>query len=529
MTRAEKLSLLPTCALALAAALAYAIDLGGFGIAPLSVLLLSVAAASLLVWSVPASQQDASGDTIAWAGVVLFVLAAVARLGWPSLLPPGRGPDLTHHLLLVDYLEQHGQLVHDRALDGSMGEMAHYTPGAHLLAVLIGKWLGLDGVRTFFPLLAVCTALTAGYVVLIARRLRLPVSYGVVAVVLLFLPAQYFYGAFTHDGFLAQTAATFFAVAAWWALVAWDQERSLVLSITISILLVGVFLTWPIFVGPLAVVVAAMMIDGPVGQSRTGRLAIVLLPLLVVASTHIVGRWGWLAIVRTSGAVLEPGLSSLGWLLPLLTVIGLAISMRDRRARVSVILLMVIAVQTVTLFVLAMSRGASTPYMAFKMVYLAIYPAAVIAAVALSKADAKGVVGWLVAALLVLTAVPPAMTAPRAVPVVDLDLYQAGKWVRANVGQSCIDYLVADAETAYWLHLAVLGNPRSSARMEEIDHYEPNAAMAPWIAAAGRNYAIASLPLLPGEVRSRVEIVRTFGLAAVIRRPGAPDCPQAGS
>ena len=76
-----------------------------------------------------------------------------------------------------------------------------------------------------------------------------------------------------------------------------------------------------------------------------------------------------------------------------------------------------------------------------------------------------------------------------------------------NGGATCSDYLVADAETAYWLHLAVLGNPRSSERMRELDRYEPRAAMAPWITAEGRRYAIADLRLLPDEVRSRVQIV----------------------
>ena len=61
-----------------------------------------------------------------------------------------------------------------------------------------------------------------------------------------------------------------------------------------------------------------------------------------------------------------------------------------------------------------------------------------------------------------------------------------GKWLRANGGAACADYLVADAETAYWLHLAVLGNPRSSERMREIDRYDPRAAVAPWITAEGR-------------------------------------------
>jgi hypothetical protein len=132
--------------------------------------------------------------------------------------------------------------------------------------------------------------------------------------------------------------------------------------------------------------------------------------------------------------------------------------------------------------------------------------------------------GWMLASVLVVAAVRPALTVPRALPVVDLDLYDAGKWVRANVGQTCVDYLVRDAETAYWLHLAVLGNPRSTARMEEIDRYEPRAAMGPWLATEGRGYAIADARVLPDEVRSRVEIDQQFGNALVIKRPGAVTC-----
>ena len=94
-------------------------------------------------------------------------------MSWPSLVPPGRGPDLTHHLLLVDYIQQNGHLVHDRSLDGAMGEMAHYTPAAHLLAVIAGAVFGVDGLRAFFPMAVVCAALTAGFVFLIARRIGL--------------------------------------------------------------------------------------------------------------------------------------------------------------------------------------------------------------------------------------------------------------------------------------------------------------------------------------------------------------------
>jgi hypothetical protein len=116
------------------------------------------------------------------------------------------------------------------------------------------------------------------------------------------------------------------------------------------------------------------------------------------------------------------------------------------------------------------------------------------------------------------------LAAPRSIPVVDLDLNAAGQWLRSNGGAACADYLVADAETAYWLHLAVLGNARSGDRMRELDRYDPRAAVAPWITGEGRSYAVADLRLLPDEVRSRVEVRKQFGSAAVIARPGTQHC-----
>lgn len=529
MTRAETLPVFLTSALALAAASGYVLDLAGFGVPPVPVLLVSITGSVAHLWFAGSGRKSAI-DLVAWVGVVSFVAAALLRVAWPALLPPGRGPDLAHHLLLVDYIEHTGHLVHDRSLEGAMGEMAHYTPGAHLLAVLAGSWFGVDGLRAFYPLLVLCAALTAGFGFLIARRVLLPVPYAIASVILLFLPSQYFHGGFTHDSFLAQAVATLFAVAAWWALVVWDEERSRSAAISFSMFLVATFLTWPVFAGPLLIVFVA------IARSTTPTLLIGLGPLLAVVLIHSAGRWGWLGMVRTSGAVLRPGLDSVGWLLPLLTLIGLPIGVQNRRARVTIVLLLIIVLQAITLFVIAKSQGADTPYMAFKMVYLAIYPAAVLAAVAIAtlgralrrrsperdmlapSREHVELKGWFIAAALFLTAARPALMAPRPVPIVSLDLYDAGKWTRANIGQTCVDYLVGEAETAYWLHLAVLGNPRGSERMLEMERYQPRAAVGPWITAEGRSYAIADLRLLPDEVRSRVDIVRTFGTAAVIKR-----------
>jgi hypothetical protein len=264
-------------------------------------------------------------------------------------------------------------------------------------------------------------------------------------------------------------------------------------------------------------------------QPRLQHLAIVIAPLLVIFLVHSWHRWGWMAIVRTSGAVLHPSLESLSWLLPLTAALGiyLALAAGDRRPRVTLVLLLVIVIQAITLFAIAKAQGATTPYMAFKMVYLAIYPLAIFGAYGMTltrgstSTVAHEALGWVLAGLIFFVAVPEALNAPRSIPVVNLDLYDAGQWLRANQGATCADYLVADAETAYWLHLAVLGNPRSGERMVELDRYEPRAAIAPWITSAGRHYAIADLRLLPDEVRSRVDIAALFGSAAVIKRRDA--------
>ena len=515
-----------TAWLALAAVVAYAIDAIGFGVQPWAAAPIALALTGAIALVVPRRHDLAAADLLSWFAIVAFVAASLLRLSWPTLVPPGRGPDLTHHLLLVDYIEQTGHLVHDRALEGAMGEMAHYTPGAHLLAVMAGKWFGSDGLHAFFPLVAICAALTTGFVLLIARRLGLPLPFAIAAVLLLFLPSPYFFGGFTHDAYLGQTVSMVFAVAAWWALMAWDDRPSAGLAAILAVFFAGVFLAWPVWLGPPLLVFLALLLRGDLPtRDRLRHLAIAVGPLAVLAIVHAAGRWGWVGIVRGSGAVLRPSAETLGWLFPLLALTGVFVALADRRARVTLALLLVIALQALTLYIAAASQGADTPYMSLKMGYLAIYPMAILGAMALAMlVRSHEIAGWLVAAVLMMASVRPVLAAPRPIPVVASDLQAAGKWLRAHNASSCTDYLVADAETAYWLHLAVLGNPRSAARMTEVDRYEPRAAVGPWITGDGRAYAIADLRLLPDEVRSRVELIAQFGNAAVIKRPGAVTC-----
>lgn len=525
LTSAELSAAGVTLVLGLWPLVAYVLDAAGFGVMPAASLAIAAAVGGLVVWRNSRDSTRSWPDLLTWIGIVGFVIAMVVRLSWPALVPPGRGPDLTHHLLLVDYIEQTGHLVHDRSLDGAMGEMAHYTPASHLLAVMAGRLFGADGVRAFYPIVSLSAALAAGFVFLMARRLRMPIPFALSAALLLFLPAPYFLGAFTHDAFLAQTVATLFAVAMWWAMTAWHERPSSAAAWMIALFLAAIFLSWPVFLGPPLVVFAALLLSSdqpvPVKQRQFGIVAVSLLAIFLV---HSWDRWGWMVIVRTSGAVMHPSMATLGWALPVVATLGALAAFADPRARITIIFLFVIALQSLTLFVVAKAQGADTPYMALKMIYLAVYPMAVLGALGfvrlLGRSRISDTVGWGLAAVL-LIAVRPAFTEPRTIPVVDLDLYQAGKSLRSQGVAACVDYLVSDAETAYWLHLAVLGNPRASARMQEIDRYDPRAAMAPWITAEGRSYAIADLRLLPDEIRARVTITAQFGHAAVITRQGA--------
>src|SRR5690606_7183205 len=78
-----------------------------------------------------------------WLAVVLGTAGWLLTLAGPGWLPPGNLADLTHHLMLVDVLDRTRHLVPNTPeAEAALGEMAHYTPGFHLLAVLTGAWTG---------------------------------------------------------------------------------------------------------------------------------------------------------------------------------------------------------------------------------------------------------------------------------------------------------------------------------------------------------------------------------------------------
>ena len=428
-----------------------------------------------------------------------------------------------------DFIERHWRLPHDPSVEAYLGEFFHYTPGSHLLASLVGAWLGIGGLRAAHPLLALSVALKAGFVFLIARRVVPQIPMALAAVLLSFAAQAYALGSFAHDFFFAQVIAELFAVAGWWEVALWDDLGWRGALALVAIGGTATFLTWPIWIGPLLLTfacVVALRESLSIGD-RLKTLAIGAGPVLVVATVYAVGRLGWLSIVRTSGGVTWPAPSATGWLFPLLALIGFCAAVGRRRGRAVVLFVAAIAAQAAVLFAVAKHQPTDTPYMALKMVYLAVYPLAVCGAIALTlivRPGARDWIAWAIVAAASLVIGRQLIVAPRDKPVVSAPLYRAGVWARANVPRGCVEYLVANPDTAYWLHLAVLGNPRLSARTADLETFDEPHALVRWITAGGLPYAIADLTALPRDVRNDADIVAQFATAAVLKRRGASSC-----
>jgi hypothetical protein len=132
---------------------------------------------------------------------------------------------------------------------------------------------------------------------------------------------------------------------------------------------------------------------------------------------------------------------------------------------------------------------------------------------------------WLLLTVFGIIVARTALKVPRPTPTISESLLRAGLWARANANAECVDYLVADGYSAYWLHLAVLGNPRAAARSLENDTYELPPALVRWIEPGGLPYAIVEdYSALPKDIRDNVDVAARFGRTAVVKRRGAVSC-----
>ena len=182
---------------------------------------------------------------------------------------------------------------------------------------------------------------------------------------------------------------------------------------------------------------------------------------------------------------------------------------------------------------LAARAGANRFYMAFMMMSLAVFPAAVLGGVALmwiaavvtsrrsALASAASYAPIVVAVLLLAGRAPLSRQTGPIVPAAR----DAAVWVRERTSPECVDYFTAHWLTGYWLHLDVLGNPRVSDRMRA-ETFEFRDTVGKWIEGRGLPYGIVEdLSGLPRELRPDVTPVHRVGRFVVIRNHRPARCP----
>jgi hypothetical protein len=500
------------------------------------------------------------------------VAGAFAYLMWlasPALLPVTIGPDVVHHLQLIHVIQRTHHLVHGDALGPYLLEMVNYTPGAHIAAATLAGWLCVDALRVLFPLTAAFVAVKAGVVYVLALRIVADrgdppgvALYALAAPVLLLVPSAYTLGSVFHFFFYAQVVSETFAMAMVLAAVTWARTGDRRHLWLVSACAAGVFLSWPVWIGPaLAAVFAVILAASPSMRARLAAAAIVVTPMAVFAILHASTHPGGAAIIGSSGAVIRPSAETVGVAFAVLGLIGAILAFRPLPARPErapasraagserapasrgtrperaiasrgmVVLLVVTVLQALALAALDWRAGSTSFYMPLKMVYLAVLPCAVLGTLALAAATAtiasrlpvlRRVVPLvpLIAALLLARGRMPVKR--QQGPMTEPSL-AAGLWARGAVPPGCVDYFSRHWLTGYWLHLDVLGNPRLSDRMRAETFDFPD-VVAKWILGKGLPYAIVEdLAAVPRDARVDMRVLREFPPAAVVQntRPAA--------
>lgn len=511
----------------------YLLDAIGLRLSPVLLGLAALAAAALGAFAM--RERVGAAARIGLTATVAGTWAYALWIASPSLLPVTNGPDVVHHLQLIHFIARTGRLPHDPALAASLVEMMNYTPGAHILAAAGGAWLRLDPLRLVYPLAALFVAIKAGILYEIARRL-LPVSargavQALAAPLLAFVPV-YFLGSFVQFFFLSQVVSETFAMAMVLASVAWVQSgrtRSLGFA---AICGVAVGLTWPVWIGVGVATLLAALVSVPSSwRDRLARAGAVSAP---IALTLLLHRWlhpGAEAIVTSGGAVTAPSTAVFGIWFLLLAGAGVAIARRDRAGGLVLVCLGTTILQAAVLAVLVSRAGSTSFYMPFKMMYLAILPAAVLGAVALARnadfilaraprlAPVAACLPVLVAVVLLRGRVP----LRRVHGSLSMPAREVALQARDHVPPACIDYFSTYWLTGYWLHLDVLDNPRISDRMREETFDFPDTA-AKWIEGRGLPYAIVEdMNAIPREVRDDMDPILQRGSFVLVRnrRPAA--------
>jgi hypothetical protein len=501
-------------------------------------LALVAAAGGLTLFRAVRRSSPVLDDTRPRVEVAIFVSVAAGVFGYvlwlasPSLLPVASGPDIVHHLSLVHAIQRTDRLPHGSAAEAYFGEMAHYTPGSHVLAAIIATWLRADALRIIYPVMAGCVALKCAVLFLVTCRVlpeSRPSVHAIAAPFLAMVPAEYFFGSILKFGFYAQVVSETFATGMLLATVMWAHSRARIWLAVFAVCGSATFLSWPVWLPPAMLALAViLLLQRPAAADLRRDMLIAFGPILVVGVLHVVRHRGGAAILGSAGTVTFPSWQTLGVGFVALAFVGALTAMRNAGGRVLMVFATAIVLQAIALAALNRFAGSSSLYLPYKMVYLLVLPCAVLGAHALAQLASlvpDGHPGLRIVSALVPLAVAVPMMWGRVPhqrqpsPITEAS-YGAGVWAREHLPAGCIDYFSHHWLTGYWLHLDLLGNPRVSPRMQE-ETFEFRDTTGKWIEGRGLPYAIVDdLSSIPREVRPWMDVLYREGPAAVVQRAG---------
>src|SRR5437870_4217034 len=114
LTGSESIAFALIAAAALIVVAGYLLDRVGGAFTPSLMLGIGVGAAGATLVSSARTAAWDRAETITFVGVVAIAFGWLMWIARPSFLPLGSGPDLTHHLLLINYIDRHWRLVHEQ-------------------------------------------------------------------------------------------------------------------------------------------------------------------------------------------------------------------------------------------------------------------------------------------------------------------------------------------------------------------------------------------------------------------------------
>ena len=481
------------------------------------------AAAAFGVASAVRQKTIFSIERLGFLAVVAASLSYFLWLASPEFLPVTIGPDVVHHLQLIHFIQRAQALPHAAALHPYLLEMMNYTPGSHILAASVGEWLRIDALRVLQPLAAAFMALKLGMLYLVALRTvpgsrSAPIA-ALAVPVLALVPAVYTIGSSFHFFFYAQVVSETFAVGVLLAAVCWSQSRATGDLVVAAVCGIGVLLCWPVWIGPAALTMLFVLLRAPLPwRSRAAAAAVALGPPFGFGLAHALLHSEGGRILVSSGAVTEPSVAAFGAAFLVLAACGALLPWRVRGLFTVAIFLAAVLLQAAALAVLAVRAGTRGFYLPFKMMYLAVLPAAVLGGVALlvlaeylsvrvPRVRAAAVMLPVVVAVLLVAGRVPRVrqTSPMTLPA-----YRVGDWARDHARPDCVDYFTAHWLTGYWLHLDVLGNPRDSDRMR-VETFEFRDTVGKWLEGRGLRYGIVEdLDTIPRELRPDLVVIQSF-------------------